>query len=86
LPRGIDGTSVRDIAEAAGVRDAAICRHSKRKEELTREILVSWYGWYCERLQLIVSGPGGTMDKLHQIVRHEFTAATDHSEAFIYLC
>jgi TetR/AcrR family transcriptional regulator, repressor of fatR-cypB operon len=84
--RGIDGTSMRDIAEAAGVREAAIYRHFKSKEELTREIFVSWYGSYCERLQLIVSGPGCTLYKLRQIVRHEFSAATDHSEAFIYLC
>jgi AcrR family transcriptional regulator len=84
--RGIDGTSMRDIAEAAGVREAAIYRHFAGKDDLAREIFLSWYGWYCEKLQRIVSGPAGTLDKLREIVRHEFSAVTDHSEAFVYFC
>jgi AcrR family transcriptional regulator len=84
--RGIDGTSMRDIADAAGVREAAIYRHFKGKDDLAREIFLSWYGWYCEKLQRIVSGPGGTLEKLHEIVRHEFSAVTEHSDAFVYFC
>ena len=45
--KGIDGTSMRDIAEAAGVREAAIYRHFTGKEELARDIFLSWYGWHC---------------------------------------
>src|SRR5258708_36042930 len=78
--RGIDGTSMRDIAEAAGVREAAIYRHFAGKDELAREIFLSLYGWYCEKLQDIVSCPAGTLDKLREIVRHEFSAVTEHSE------
>ena len=84
--RGIDGTSMRDIAEAAGVREAAIYRHFAGKDDLAREIFLSWYGWYCEKLEDIVSGSGGTLDKLREIVRHEFSAVTEHSEAFVYFC
>jgi AcrR family transcriptional regulator len=84
--RGIDGTSMRDIAEAAGVREAAIYRHFAGKDDLASEIFLSWYGWYCDKLQRIVNGPGGTLDKLDEIVRHEFSAVTDHSEAFVYFC
>jgi AcrR family transcriptional regulator len=84
--RGIDGTSMRDIAEAAGVREAAIYRHFASKDDLARNIFLSWYGWYCAELQRIASGPGGTLDKLREIVGHEFSAVTDHSEAFVYFC
>ena len=84
--KGIDGTSMRDIAEAAGVREAAIYRHFAGKDDLAREIFLSWYGWYCETLQDIVSGSAGSLDKLREIVRHEFSAVTDHSEAFVYFC
>ena len=84
--KGIDGTSMRDIAEAAGVREAAIYRHFAGKDELSREIFLSWYGWYCKELQRIVRGPGGTEDKLREIVGHEFSAVTEHSEAFVYFC
>lgn len=84
--RGIDATSMREIAQAAGVRDAAIYRHFAGKDDLAREIFVSWYGWHCQELQRIVSGPGGTLDKVRRIVRHEFAAVTDHGEAFVYFC
>jgi len=84
--RGIDATSMHDIADAAGVREAAIYRHFAGKDDLARGIFLSWYGWYCEKLQSIVSGPAGTLDKLRDIVRHEFSAVTKHSEAFVYFC
>lgn len=84
--RGIDATSMRAIANAAGVREAAIYRHFTGKEELAREIFLSWYGWYCTELERIINGSGNTLHKLRKIVRHEFSAATDHSEAFVYLC
>jgi len=84
--KGIDGTSMRDIADGAGVREAAIYRHFAGKEDLAREIFLSWYGWYCRELQRIASGAGGTLDKLRKIVGHEFSAVTDHSEAFVYFC
>jgi AcrR family transcriptional regulator len=84
--KGIDGTSMREIAEAAGVREAAIYRHFSGKEELARDIFLSWYGWYTGELHRIVGGPGTTSERLREIVRHEFVAATDHGEAFIYFC
>ena len=83
---GIDATSMRDIADAAGVREAAIYRHFAGKDELAREIFLSWYGWYCTALERIIHGSGATLDKLRQIVRCEFSAATEHSEAFVYFC
>jgi len=77
---------MRDIAEAAGVREAAIYRHFAGKDDLAREIFLSWYGWYSGKLQRIVSGRAGTLDKLREIVRREFSAVTDHSAAFVYFC
>lgn len=84
--RGIDGVSMRDIATAAGVREAAIYRHFTSKDELARDIFLSWYGWYCTELQRIVKGSASTLEQLREIVRHEFSAAADHSHAFIYFC
>ena len=84
--KGIDGTSMRDIADGAGVREAAIYRHFASKDDLAREIFLSWYGWYCLELQRITSGSSGTLDKLRGIVGHEFSAVTQHSEAFVYFC
>ena len=52
--RGVDATSMRDIAEAAGVREAAIYRYFAGKEAMSREIFASWYGWYSRQLREIV--------------------------------
>lgn len=84
--RGIDGVSMREIAQAAGVREAAIYRHFAGKDELAREIFLSWYGWYCTELQRIVNGSASTVEQLQAIVRREFAAVTDHSHAFVYFC
>jgi AcrR family transcriptional regulator len=84
--RGVDATSMRDIAEAAGVREAAIYRYFASKEELSRDIFVSWYGWYSRQLREIVSGAGDTKDKVYGVARLELSAAEEHTEAFTYFC
>jgi TetR/AcrR family transcriptional regulator, repressor of fatR-cypB operon len=84
--RGINGVSMRDIAQTAGVREAAIYRHFASKEELARQIFLSWYGWYCTELRRIVNGAASTREQLREIVQHEFAAAANHSHAFVYFC
>jgi len=84
--RGIDGVSMRDIAQAAGVREAAIYRHFASKDELAREIFVSWYGWHCQQVHQIVTGAGGRKEQLRDIVGQEFTVAERYPEAFLYFC
>ncbi len=84
--RGIDGVSMRDIAQAAGVREAAIYRHFASKEELARQIFLSWYGWHCHQVHQIVTGVGDLKEKLRGIVCQEFTVAERYPEAFFYFC
>jgi AcrR family transcriptional regulator len=84
--KGVDATSMREIADAAGVREAAIYRYFASKEELSREIFVSWYGWYSRQLREIVRGRGGTREKVYGAARLELSAAVEHTEAFTYFC
>lgn len=84
--RGIDGVSMRDIAEAAGVREAAIYRHFASKEELAREIFLSWYSWHCRQVHQIVTGAEDLKEKLRNIIQQEFTVAERYPEAFLYFC
>ena len=84
--RGIDATSMRDIANAAGVREAAIYRHFAGKEEMSRDIFASWYEWYSSQLREIACGAGEVREKVYRIACLELTAAEDHTEAFVYFC
>jgi AcrR family transcriptional regulator len=81
--RGVDTTSMGEIAEAASVREAAIYRYFASKDEMSREISTSWYGWYSRQLHEIVRG---TRDKVHSVARLELSAAEEHTEAFTYFC
>jgi AcrR family transcriptional regulator len=84
--RGVDATSMREIAEAAGVREAAIYRYFASKEEMSREIFVSWYGWYSRQLHEIVCSVSSTKEKIYGAARLELSAAMAHTEAFTYFC
>jgi AcrR family transcriptional regulator len=84
--RGIDATSIRDIADAAGVREASIYRHFESKDDMALKIFASWYGWYSHQLEEIVAGSSSTKAKLHKVVRLELTAAANHSAAYAYFC
>jgi AcrR family transcriptional regulator len=84
--RGIDATSMREIANAVGVREAALYRHFASKEAMCRDIFASWYGWYSRQLREIALGTGDSRGKISGIVRLELTAAEDHTDAFVYFC
>ncbi len=84
--RGIAGVSMRDIAQAAGVREAAIYRHFAGKEALAREIFLSWYGWHCQQVHQIVTGAGSRKEQLRGIVGQELTVAERYPKAFLYFC
>jgi AcrR family transcriptional regulator len=84
--KGVDATSMRDVADAAGVREAAIYRHFRGKEEMAQEIFASWYGWYSRQVQEIVERGDSMRKKLRALVHAEFEAARAHPQEFLYFC
>jgi TetR/AcrR family transcriptional regulator, repressor of fatR-cypB operon len=83
---GVDATSMRDIADAAGVREAAIYRHFIGKEQMAQEIFASWYGWYGQQVRQIVEGKRPGRAKLRALVHLEFETARNHPQEFLYFC
>jgi len=83
--RGVDATSMRHIADASGIREAAIYRHFASKEELSREIFVSWYGWYSGNVCEIVRGPGSISEKLRRVAAVELATAEELQMRFCIL-
>ena len=84
--KGADATSMRDVADDAGVREAAIYRHFRGKEEMAQEIFASWYGWYSRQVQEIVKRGDSMQRKLRALVHAEFDAVRAHPQEFLYFC
>ena len=84
--KGIDATSMREVAESAGVREAAIYRHFRGKDEMAREIFENWYGWYTRQLREVAEEEGPLQKKIRALVRIEFEAARTYPEEFLYFC
>jgi hypothetical protein len=82
LVAGIDIST--DMVEAFQIRRRR--SNARVMVELSREIFVSWDGWYSRQLREIVRGPGGTREKVYGAARLELSAAVEHTEAFTYFC
>jgi AcrR family transcriptional regulator len=66
--RGYDAVSVRDIAKAANISEAALYKHFAGKEDMALFIFGGIISEYTARLTDIASGPDGAVAKLGRIV------------------
>jgi AcrR family transcriptional regulator len=66
--KGYDAVSVRDIAKAAGVSEAALYKHFSGKEDMALFIFRALISDYTERLRHIAAGGSGAVAKLCRIV------------------
>ena len=66
--RGYDAVSVRDLAKAAGVSEAALYKHFKGKEEMALYIFTAIITDYSQRLQQIHAEVSGAVNQLCRLV------------------
>ena len=66
--RGYDAVSVRDLAKAAGVSEAALYKHFKGKEEMALYIFTAIITDYTQRLQQIHEEVAGAVNQLCRLV------------------
>lgn len=71
--RGYSGTTVRDIADEAGILSGSLYHHFSSKEAILEEILRSFMEPLLERFVAIEAGGGAPRDILDQLVDHAFT-------------
>ena len=69
VAHGIDAVSMRDIAEAVGLKAPSLYAHFKSREALVSEMFVSSYADYGGRLASAAATPGPFRDKLTAMVR-----------------
>jgi len=57
VEKGVDGTSIRDIAQRAGVTEGALYRHHRSKDDLVRHLFLESYTRYSEVIKKLNAEP-----------------------------
>jgi AcrR family transcriptional regulator len=76
--RGYKATTVRDIADAAGILSGSLYHHFASKEAMVDELLDSFQTQLFERYDAVVASGRTPREKLEDIVRLSFDAVGSH--------
>jgi AcrR family transcriptional regulator len=83
--RGLKATTVRDIADSAGILSGSLYHHFKSKEQMVEEVLKDFLGWLFVRYQEILAGAPSPLDRLKGLFMASFEAIEHrHAQVVIY--
>ena len=83
--RGLRATTVRDIADAAGILSGSLYHHFKSKEEMVDEVLRTFLDWLFDRYQQIIDNEPNPLARLKGLFMASFDAIEHHhAEVVIY--
>ena len=83
--RGLRATTVRDIADSAGILSGSLYHHFSSKEEMVDEVLRGFLDWLFERYQEIVATEPNPLERLMGLFLASFEAiAHRHAQVVIY--
>jgi AcrR family transcriptional regulator len=83
--RGFRNTTVRDIADAAGILSGSLYHHFDSKESMVDELLDTFQTALFEEYDAIVTSDRSPLEKLDAVVRSSFAAIDKHpSEVAIF--
>ena len=83
--RGLRATTVRDIADAAGILSGSLYHHFSSKEEMVDEVLRDFLDWLFARYQLIVDSETDPMERFKGLFLASFDAIEHrHPQVVIY--
>jgi AcrR family transcriptional regulator len=68
VSKGVTETTVRDIAQGAGVAEGALYRHYPSKDELILDLFQRHYAAFAARLDALQAAHGHTRDKLAAMI------------------
>src|SRR5213082_3514357 len=84
--RGYVSTTVRDIADAAGILSGSLYHHFDSKESMVEALLRDFLDRIDARYHAIIARDGDPVDALRALVRAAFGAlATDHAAVAVML-
>ena len=83
--RGLRATTVRDIADAAGILSGSLYHHFASKEEMVDEVLRGFLDWLFARYQHIVDTEPNPLERLKGLFMSSFDAIEQrHAQVVIY--
>ena len=83
--RGLRATTVRDIADSAGILSGSLYHHFSSKEEMVDELLRGFLDWLFSRYQEIVATEPNPLERLKGLFMASFEAIKDrHAQVVIY--
>jgi AcrR family transcriptional regulator len=85
VKQGIDGTTIQDIAKAAGVSEGALYRHFKSKDELAWHLFTTHLAEFTTQLFSAVLGQPTAEQRIRAFVSECFQAFEANQDLFTYL-
>ena len=83
--RGLRATTVRDIADAAGILSGSLYHHFASKEAMVDEVLRDFLDWLFDRYQQIIDSHANPLDRLTGLFLASFDAIEHrHAQVVIY--
>ncbi|PQM49364.1 TetR family transcriptional regulator KstR2 [Mycobacterium talmoniae] len=83
--RGLRATTVRDIADSAGILSGSLYHHFSSKEEMVDEVLRGFLDWLFTRYQEIVASQPNPLERLKGLFMASFEAIEHrHAQVVIY--
>ncbi|SEH61679.1 DNA-binding transcriptional regulator, AcrR family [Mycolicibacterium rutilum] len=83
--RGLRATTVRDIADSAGILSGSLYHHFSSKEEMVDEVLRNFLDWLFARYQEIVDTEPNPLERLKGLFMASFEAIEHrHAQVVIY--
>ncbi len=83
--RGLRATTVRDIADSAGILSGSLYHHFASKEEMVDEVLRSFLDWLFTRYQEIADTEPNPLERLKGLFMASFDAIEHrHAQVVIY--
>jgi AcrR family transcriptional regulator len=85
VDHGVDAVSMRDIADAVGLKAPSLYAHFRSREELIGDLFFASYGEYGRRLAEAAATPGGFQRQLEAMVRAICTLHAEDELLFNFL-
>jgi TetR/AcrR family transcriptional regulator, cholesterol catabolism regulator len=83
--RGLRATTVRDIADSAGILSGSLYHHFESKEQMVSEVLIDFLDWLFGRYQQIVDTEPNPVERLKGLFMSSFEAIEHrHAQVVIY--